>query len=239
MTRAILRGAGEIRLLFLSSPERDAILLLRTNRKGCGMETVKSRAEQRVLLRNISWETYERLLDERGDSRVPRLAYDRGDLEIMSPSSEHESVAYFVAVLAEEMRVWRRLYDLQARRYRARFRARRQLLHQERGAHPWQAQDRPICGPTTRSGYRSGHHEPLSRQVPDLRALRRPRSLALRRERIVVYELRNTEYVEVANSLALPWFTSDILTRLVAQGLTMRRTSWARKVREWARGRSG
>jgi Uma2 family endonuclease len=73
------------------------------------METVESRAEQRVLLRNISWETYERLLDERGDSRVPRLAYDRGDLEIMSPSSEHESVAYFVAllvaVLAEEMRV--------------------------------------------------------------------------------------------------------------------------------------
>src|ERR687897_1937609 len=73
------------------------------------METVKSRAEQRVLLRNISWETYERLLDERGDSRVPRLAYDRGDLEIISPSSEHESVAYFVAllvaVLAEEMRV--------------------------------------------------------------------------------------------------------------------------------------
>jgi hypothetical protein len=33
------------------------------------------------------------------------LAYDRGELEIMSPSAEHESVAYFVslpvAVLAE------------------------------------------------------------------------------------------------------------------------------------------
>jgi Uma2 family endonuclease len=54
-------------------------------------------------------------------------------------------------------------------------------------------------------------------------------------ERVVVYELRDTKYVEVANSLALPWFTSDILTRLVEQGLTMRRTSWARKVREWAR----
>jgi Uma2 family endonuclease len=73
------------------------------------METVKSPAEQRVILRNISWETYERLLEERGDSRVPRLAYDRGELEIMSPSAEHESVAYFVpllvAVLAEEIGV--------------------------------------------------------------------------------------------------------------------------------------
>jgi Uma2 family endonuclease len=54
-------------------------------------------------------------------------------------------------------------------------------------------------------------------------------------ERLVVYKLRNGEYVEVANSLALPWLTSDVLTRLVEQGLTMRRTSWARKVREWAR----
>jgi hypothetical protein len=77
-------------------------------------------------------------------------------------------------------RVWRRFYDRQARRYRARFRARRQLLHQERGAHPRQARDRPVCGPATRSGYRSGHHEPLSRQVPDLRSFRRPRGLALR-----------------------------------------------------------
>jgi Uma2 family endonuclease len=54
-------------------------------------------------------------------------------------------------------------------------------------------------------------------------------------ERVVVYEFRNAEYVEVANSLALPWFTSDILTRLVAQGLTMRRTAWLKEVREWTR----
>jgi Uma2 family endonuclease len=44
-------------------------------------------------------------------------------------------------------------------------------------------------------------------------------------EKVVVYELRNAQYVDVANSLALPWFTSEILTRLVEQGLTMRRRS--------------
>jgi Uma2 family endonuclease len=58
------------------------------------METVKSPAEHRIILHNTSWETYERLLEEREDSRVPRLAYDRGELEIMSPSSEHERVGY-------------------------------------------------------------------------------------------------------------------------------------------------
>jgi len=57
------------------------------------METIKSPAEHRVILHNTSWETYERLMKERGESRVPRFAYDRGELEIMSPSTEHESEA--------------------------------------------------------------------------------------------------------------------------------------------------
>ena len=73
------------------------------------MDPIKSPAEHRAILHNTSWETYERLLNERGYRRVPRLAYDRGELEIMNPSSEHESKAYFVALLvamlAEEMHV--------------------------------------------------------------------------------------------------------------------------------------
>lgn len=70
------------------------------------METVKSPAEQRVLLENVCWETYESLISGRGENRVPRFTYDRGMLEVMSPSSEHESISYYlgllVAVVAEE-----------------------------------------------------------------------------------------------------------------------------------------
>lgn len=58
------------------------------------------------MLRNVDWETYESLLSGRGDNRVPRFTYDRGMLEVMSPSSEHESISYYigllVAVIAEE-----------------------------------------------------------------------------------------------------------------------------------------
>jgi Uma2 family endonuclease len=70
------------------------------------METVKSPAEQRVILRNVSWKTYESLLSGRGETRVPRFIYDQGMLEVVSPSSEHESIGYYlgllVAVFAEE-----------------------------------------------------------------------------------------------------------------------------------------
>jgi site-specific recombinase XerC len=73
------------------------------------LEAVKSPAEQRVLLRNVSLETYERLLAEREESRVPRFAYDRGMLQIMSPSTELEHTSHIIGllveVLAEEMNV--------------------------------------------------------------------------------------------------------------------------------------
>ena len=42
------------------------------------METVKSSAEQRMVLHNVRWETYERLLAEQADSSAPRFTYDRG-----------------------------------------------------------------------------------------------------------------------------------------------------------------
>ena len=50
----------------------------------------KTSIERRVLLSNISWETYERLLLEL-DNRPIRLTYDRGDLEIMTPTHRHEA----------------------------------------------------------------------------------------------------------------------------------------------------
>jgi Uma2 family endonuclease len=73
------------------------------------MPTVASEPEQRVVLRSVSWETYERLLAESGNRSSPRLAYDRGVLEIMSPSAEHEwykeLISDLVKLLARELRI--------------------------------------------------------------------------------------------------------------------------------------
>ncbi|MCT7979972.1 Uma2 family endonuclease [Laspinema olomoucense] len=63
----------------------------------------------RILLQNISWETYERLLNEMGDHRNTRLNYDRGLLEIMTPLLEHEQpnrlLARVVQAIAEQLNV--------------------------------------------------------------------------------------------------------------------------------------
>ena len=71
------------------------------------METVETPPEQRTVLSNISWETYERLLADHLDSSSPRSAYDRGVLEITVVSERHERpnrlIAQLVEVLAEEL----------------------------------------------------------------------------------------------------------------------------------------
>jgi Uma2 family endonuclease len=53
----------------------------------------------RVILRDISWETYERLLEDLKSRRSPRLAYDQGVLEIMSPHLEHEGASFTLAAI--------------------------------------------------------------------------------------------------------------------------------------------
>ena len=71
------------------------------------MATVVSSPERLVILDNVSWETYERLIDEHGERCGTRFTYDEGVLQIMVISSRHEepnrTLALLVEVLAEEM----------------------------------------------------------------------------------------------------------------------------------------
>src|SRR5579859_1343156 len=54
------------------------------------MATEANAPEQRVILHDVRWKTYEELLHDLESSSAPRLTYDRGTLEIMSPLPEHE-----------------------------------------------------------------------------------------------------------------------------------------------------
>ncbi|NJR75864.1 MAG: Uma2 family endonuclease [Scytonema sp. CRU_2_7] len=64
-------------------------------------------AEQRTVLYNISWETFEALLRDTGEDRGSRFAYECGTLEIMTPLFEHENpksnFGNFIIALAEEL----------------------------------------------------------------------------------------------------------------------------------------
>ncbi|NES99198.1 MAG: Uma2 family endonuclease [Sphaerospermopsis sp. SIO1G1] len=71
------------------------------------MVTTTTPAETRVLIENISWQTFKTMLAEMGCNRNTRFAYDNGNIEIMTPQMPHENsnrnIEGFVIVLCEEL----------------------------------------------------------------------------------------------------------------------------------------
>src|SRR5262245_1438424 len=71
------------------------------------MTTVLNTSDQTVVLKGVRWETDERLLADNQESSGTRLNYDRGTLEIMAPSSEHErlkeAITFLFQLLASEL----------------------------------------------------------------------------------------------------------------------------------------
>ncbi len=70
-------------------------------------ELQKSIAEQRVVIRGVSWDGYLQILNALPQSRSSRLTYDNGILEITMPLEDHEFsgrlIEYFIRILVELM----------------------------------------------------------------------------------------------------------------------------------------
>jgi Uma2 family endonuclease len=62
---------------------------------------------QRVILHDVTWQEFENILEELGDCRGSRLAYNNGILEMMMPLSGHEDnkeiIGDLIKALLEEL----------------------------------------------------------------------------------------------------------------------------------------
>lgn len=63
--------------------------------------------ERRVVFRNLNWQSYQQMMQIRGESRSPKINYDRGTLEATMPLEDHEFFArmieLFIRILVEEL----------------------------------------------------------------------------------------------------------------------------------------
>lgn len=197
--------------------------------------------EQKVILRHVSWETYERLLREhQGDSGM-RFTYDRGRLEIMVLSFEHEFpkhiLALLVDLLAGEMEI--DIVGAGSTTYR-----RRDL---ERGFEP----DASFYVTDTERVRRQKEIDLATDPPPDLvieidlahpslnklevlAAVGVPEVWRYDGERVTIHRLENGTYVEVEQSDILPGVAAEKLNEMVRLARTMKRTEWQREVRAWA-----
>jgi len=210
------------------------------------METVKSPAEGKVILHNVSWETYERLLADHVDSSGPRFAYDRGEMEIMSPSPEHEKInrrmAQLVLAIADESGI--EAEDLGSTTFR------REDL--DRGFEPdscfYIQNEESIRGktridlsvdPPPDLVIEVDITSPSLDKLPIYARIGVPEIWRYDGEKIAILKLEDEDYLEVAKSAALPSLTGEVLTRFVRESLTLARGAWTRRVREWAREHTG
>ena len=62
---------------------------------------------QKVLLQDVSWSEFEAILEELGEKRAARIAYEAKTLEIMTPLPEHEAdkvlIGDLIKALLEEL----------------------------------------------------------------------------------------------------------------------------------------
>jgi Uma2 family endonuclease len=65
--------------------------------------------EQRIAIRNVSWDLYDRLSDAIGEGQHVYVAYDGRDLEIMTTGIRHDNfeeiMGWFVKILTSELRI--------------------------------------------------------------------------------------------------------------------------------------
>jgi Uma2 family endonuclease len=208
------------------------------------MATPLSQSEQKIVLRHVRWETYENLLADHLDSSAPRFTYDRGVLEIMSPSPEREecnrNLALLVEVLAEELNIDVR--DLGSTTFR-----RKDL---ERGFEPdscFYVQNEPLVAGKKRIDLSIDPPPDLvididvtSPSIDKLSIYAQigvPEVWRYKRNRVSILALEDRDYRERKESQVLPRVTSDDLTRLLEDSRKMKRTAWLRKLRQWARKR--
>jgi Uma2 family endonuclease len=210
------------------------------------VETVKRPAEGRVLLRNASWETYERLMAEREERPVPRFFYDRGVLEILSPSKKHEEISRVIALLIEVLSAELGIDVLAA----GSTTFKREDL--ERGFEPDECFyfgdaaghvramddiDLDAGDPPPDLVVEADLTSSILEKLPIYASLGIAEVWRYAGEKPEILILSGEVYDRTARSRILPPLTSEDLVRLVADGLRKGRPEWVREVRRWAKDR--
>ncbi len=199
-------------------------------------------AEERFVLRNVSWETYEQLLRNYQNFSAPRFTYDQGDLEIMSPSIPHEAASDILSLLVNIICEER---ELDVRGLGSTTHKRADLL---KGVEPdgcFYIQNVDIIRGVEDLDLTI--HPPadlvieadISRQsvprFPIYAALGVPEIWQFENGEVRFFGLHEGHYVLLDISAALPGIPSDVVTGFVNKSGAMKRPQWLIEVREWIR----
>ena len=198
--------------------------------------------DERVVVRRVSWETYERLLADDERRRVPRITFDRGVMELVTPSKPHEldskTIIRFVDIAAILLGI-----PVQSTGSTTFRRADLEQAFEADGSLYVQNEARVR---THREADLNIEPPPdvvlemeVSRSAIDkLRLYARmgvPEVWRCDGERVSMFLLDGETYRESTASAAIPALTAEVLTRFMISSRTMPSTEWGQAVMAWAR----
>jgi len=197
-------------------------------------------ATQKVILPNVRWETYERLLADHQESSGLHFTYDQGTLEILVPSLRHEKLRHTIATLVELLAgecnidiegagstTFRRqdlargfepdacFYIANAERMRQ-----RDELDLTEDPLPDLVIEIDITSPSLN-------------KMPIFAALGVPEVWRYDGRQVGIFALGAGEYTPVEESAALPGVTREVINQFVEVGKTLKRTDWQQGARAW------
>ena len=193
-------------------------------------------------MHGVSWETYERLLSDFQDSHAAHFTYDRGVLEIMVLSFQHETInrtlAHLVSLVAEELQI--------------------DTVHA--GSTTFKRQDLAkgfepdSCFYIQNEGRISGKAEidldtdpppdliieidissSSLNKFPVYAHIGVPEVWRYDGTRVVFFVLAGENYEAAEESRALPVLTSAMATELLDASAEVKSTAWVHRVRQWVR----
>jgi Uma2 family endonuclease len=199
-----------------------------------------------LVAQDVSWEDYERLLEELADRPGIRVTYDQGRLEIMSPRPEHEEYKRFIERIIDALADY---LDLNVEpRGSATWRKQREAMGTEPDTCYYIANADRIIGkrdidltvdpPPDMVLDIDATHESLSK-FPIYSTLRVPEiwRYDVRHKQVHIYELRGNKYAEITVSHSFPILTPKALADFIEQSKTKGQKAAMAAFRTWLKKR--
>ena len=197
--------------------------------------------EEHVILRGVSWKTYEQLMKEHKDQSAPRFIYNNGNLEIYVPSQKHEKKAEFLADIVKSIAEEREIEILSLRSTTFKKDSTQKGVEPD-GSFYLQSYDKVF-------GMEKIDLEqfppdlvieidifsPSINRFPIYAEFKVPEIWRYADDEVKVHLFDGKDYIESNESRALPKITGELLTRWLAESETTKRSAWLKNLRDWER----
>lgn len=201
---------------------------------------------EHILLRDVSWEEFEAILEELGDRRSSRIAYCDGLLEIMTPLPEHEYFKQVISIAIEDMAetleldyesygstTWRR----QAKQ--AGIEADNCFYFQNEAIVRGRLDINLAQDPPPDLALEIDVTSKSLEQFPIYARLGIPELWCYDAGKLTIYHLQSGQYVESEQSTVFPELHIQALPQLIEQNRSAGRLALRRSVRTWVREQVG